>query len=59
MTNMLFTFLHNIAAVWSSLGWKSGDDLRGGPWEFGRGMSSSEAAEMKQLKENVEKLKRF
>jgi hypothetical protein len=51
--------LHNIASIWSSLGWKPGDDLPGGPWEFGRGMSSSEAAEMKQLKENVEKLKRF
>uniref|UniRef100_A0A7I4E381 PTC1-like winged helix-turn-helix domain-containing protein n=1 Tax=Physcomitrium patens TaxID=3218 RepID=A0A7I4E381_PHYPA len=39
-------------------GWKPGDKFRSGLWEISRSMSSSEAAEMSQLKETVEVLKR-
>ncbi|XP_024363687.1 uncharacterized protein [Physcomitrium patens] len=38
-------------------GWKPGDKLSGRNWQINHGMTSSEAAEMKNLKETVEKLK--
>jgi hypothetical protein len=40
-------------------GWKPGDTLPGRPWDFCWGMTACEAAEMKQLKQAVEKLKRY
>ena len=40
-------------------GWKPGDRLAGRHWQINRGMTASEAAEMKSLKETVDKLKRF
>jgi hypothetical protein len=40
------------------LGWKAGDKLPDQNWQLNHGLTSSEAAEMKNLKDTVERLKR-
>jgi len=40
-------------------GWKAGDKLPDRNWQLYSGMTSSEAAEMENLKETVERLKRY